>query len=189
MSIRVPPLRALAERLRDPLWLPLVSALFAFLAFEAASLTSGQTVLVAARNLPAGTRLTAEVVRKVHWTGSLPGPVLSTPKGRLLATVAKGLPLLRSAVASGSLPPAKAFEVVGIPAAALLSAPPLSSGEVVAVYITETDLPLQRLVPSAQVAADGAGGAIALDVPPARLSALLTGIAAGHLIIVAMPQD
>ena len=188
MSIRVPPLRALAERLRDPLWLPLLCALLAFAAFEGASLTSGRTVLVAARNLPAHTPITSALVRRVRWTGRLPGAVLAQPAGHLLVPVAAGLPLLKSAVAFASPQPATALEVVGIPASALLSAPPLAPGEAVSVYIAQAGLPLQRLVPSALVASGGAAG-IALDVHPARLPALLAGILAGHLIIVAMPRD
>lgn len=189
MSTRVPSLRALAERLRDPLWLPLLSALFAFGAFEAASLGSGQTVLVAARNLPAGTPLTQADVRRVRWSGSLPGPVLAIPQGHLLVPVAQGLPLLRSTVVLKNRHPSAALEVVGIPAEALLSSPPLTSGERVAVYIAAAGLPLQRLVPSATVAAGSAAGAIALIVSPASLPALLAGLAAGHLIVVATPQD
>ncbi len=189
MSTRVPSLRALAERLRDPLWLPLLSALFAFGAFEAASLASTRTVLVAARNLPAGTRLTQALVRRVPWPGDLPGSVLTDPRGRLLVPVAQGLPLLRSTVARGSFKPSAAPDVVGIPEEALLSSPPLTSGEQVAVYIAAAGVPLERLVPSATVAGGGTAGAIALAVSPANLPALLAGLAAGHLIVVATPQD
>ncbi len=188
MSIRVPRLRALAERLRDPLWLPVLSALFALLAYEAASLGSGQTILVAARNLPAGAQLTAAEVRRAHWTGSLPGPVLTRPQGRLVAPVAAGLPLLRSAVRL-SFPRSQTEQVVGIPSVSLLSAPPLSVGEAVSVYIAQAGEPPQRVVSSARVAQSGTGGAVAIQVSAASLPALLAGVAAGHLIITAMPQE
>jgi Flp pilus assembly protein CpaB len=181
-------LRAILERLRDPLWLPVLSALFALVAFEAASLATGRTVLVAARNLPAGTVLTASLAERVRWTGSLPGPVLGRPAGRLAAPVAKGLPLLRSALASGAVPAQVQYAVVGIPATTLLSAPALDSGERVAVYIAQSGLPVQRLVGAARVAS-GTSGTISLEVTPGRLPDLLAGIAAGHLLIVALPQD
>ncbi len=189
MSIRVPNLRALAERLRDPLWLPVLSALFAFLAFEAASLDSGQTVLVAARNLPAGTPLTAADVRRAHWTGKLPGPLLNRPEGRLAVPLAAGLPLLRSVVRLGPAGSGNGAQVVGIPAGALLSAPPLSAGQLVSVYMAEAGQAPESLVPQAQVAAGGTAGSVALEVSAARLPALLAGVAAGHLIITAMPQE
>ena len=188
MSTRVPRLRAFLERLRDPLWLPVLSAAFALLAFEAASVASGRTVLVAARNLPAGTSLTAALVQRVRWPGALPGPALTSPAGRLAVPVAEGLPLLRSTIAQPSASPAAAYDVVGIPATTLLSAPQLDAGERVSVYIAQTGLPVQRLVPAAHVAS-AVSGAIALEVPPGRLGDLLTGIAAGRLLIVAMPQD
>ncbi len=189
MSTRVPSLRALAERLRDPLWLPVLSAIFAFLAFEAASLGSGETVLVARQNLSAGQLLVKADVRAVRWPAHLPGPALTTPAGRLRVSVAAGFPLLRSAVATAAEGATVPSQVVGIPAGSLLSAAPLSAGETVSVYVAQTGEPLERLVRSAQVAAGSSGGAIALEVSASDLPALLAGLSAGHLIITATPQE
>ena len=188
MSTRVRPSHGLAERLRDPLWLPLLSAACAFLAFEVAGIAVSHPVLVAARDLAAGTRLSPAVVRTVRWTGSLPGPVLARPQGRLRVAVAAGLPLLRSTVMQGAPPRTSPLEVVGIPSTALLSAPPLSSGETVAVYLAEGGMKLQCLLSAARVVSTGQDGT-ALAVPPANLPALLAGVAAGHLIIVARPPS
>ncbi len=188
MLTHVPRLRAIASRLRDPLWLPLLSACCAVLAFEAASLMSGHAVLVAARNLPAGSSLTRAVVRTVRWAGPMPSPVLNRAEGRLLVPLAAGMPILRSAVSAHAASPATARQVVGVPASSLLSAPPLAVGEIVSVYIAQTGLPPERLVPTGSVAS-GTAGDIALSVPSKELRALLTGIAAGHLIITASPAD
>lgn len=190
MSTRGLSLRALAERLRDPLWLPLVSALFAFLAFEAGGLFTGQSVLVATRNLPAGTVLRPSLVRRVRWEGPLPSPALAHPEGRLVVAIARGLPLLATTVtAGGATPPARTAEV-GLPSGAVLSAPPLHLDEQVEVYVGESGLAPQRVVAQAKVSGlPSASGSIALEVSMAGLPALLAAVAAGHLIVVALPEE
>ena len=183
MSIRVQGLRGFAERLRDPLWLPLLCAVLAFGAWQVSVAANSRTVLVAAHDLPAGTLLSPAEVRTVRWPSALPGAALRAPAGRLRVGVAAGMPLLASAVGAPSRATSVQAMLVDLPQGALLSAPTLAAGDRVEVYLVEAGHPLQRVVGSAEVAA--AGGGIDLEVSPADLVPLMAAIAAGHLIVVA----
>ncbi len=178
--------RAVLDRLRDPLWLPLVCAAAAYLGWQASAIGASREVLVPRHNLSAGTILSPSLVELMRWQGPLRGMPLAVPSGTLRTSVPAGLPLLTDEVGQrrghGS---AAARTLLAVPSSALLSAPPAAPGTDVSVYATSAGT-LPQLVCAAAVVAPGSSQQnLVLEVPAASLVGMLAAITAGRLIVVA----
>lgn len=182
MLIRAQRLHGLRETLSTPLLAPVLSALFAFVGWQVAASLGVHVLLVADRPIPAGAHILAGDVRAAVWHGPLPAGALSTPAGYAKLHIAPGLPLLSDEVSS-KVPKHSQSVTVGLPGAAVFSAPDLSVGEVVRVYyLSPTGLP-EPIIPHAIVAQAGQQG-LSLSISAGLVHALLTAEAGGRLVIV-----
>lgn len=182
MSTRAPRLHGLRERLNAPLLAPILSALFAFVGWQVAASLGVHTVLVAAGPIPTGTRILASDVHAVAWHGPLPEGALSRAGGYARFRIAPGVLLLSDEVSHTRAAQSPSV-TVGLPGAALFSAPTLMVGETVAVYYLSPSGQPEVVVPAATVAQAGQQG-LSLRIPTRALRALLTAEAGGHLVIV-----
>lgn len=188
MSIPVLRSRGILDRLRDPLWLPLASALAAYIGWQVAGIAAARPVLVPRNTLAAGTRLSPSLVRTMAWPGPLPTPALAEPSGTLRVAAQAGLPLLIGEVRAGTaVSRTPADPVLAIPSASLLSAPPLSPSTAVSVYLAPTGSVPQLISAHATVWRGSTAQNILLAVPPADLQAMVDAIAAGRLLVVEHP--
>ncbi len=188
MPIPAPRSRGILERLRDPLWLPLVCALAAYLGWQAHMEIGTRSVVVPRRTLAAGTHLSARLTKVVGWSGPLPGTPLASPQGTLRTAAPAGLPLLADEVGGPVAKPPPRDPTVSLPASALLSAPPVAPGTRVALYAAASGTPPELVCPAATVAQGATQQALLVEVPPASLPAVLDAIAAGRLIVVSHPS-
>ncbi len=189
MSTHAPRSRAILDRLRDPLWLPVLCAAAAFLAWQAASLASSREVLVPLRTLAAGTPITPGLVHAERWSGQLPSAPLQATSGTLVSTAPAGLPLLQNEVGRGAVRPvALARPLVAIPGPSLLSAPPAAPGTPVSIYAAAQGSMPQLICPDAAVASGTTSQTLVLAVPPASLTGVLDALGAERLIVVAHPN-
>ncbi|MDA8344952.1 MAG: hypothetical protein M0Z66_05655 [Thermaerobacter sp.] len=181
--------RAGLDRLRDPLWLPILCAVTAYLGWQAAAMVASRPVLVPRRALAVGTRLSPALVQVVRWDGGLPSQPLHVPEGTLRVAAVAGLPLLANEVGRGTAgKPQKHNPLVALPASALLSAPPVAPGTLVSLYAAASGTLPQLICPTAMVAPGSTQQSILLDVPTASLAAVVDAISAGRLIVVGDPH-
>jgi hypothetical protein len=189
LSIPARPLRAILERLKDPLWLPLLCAAAAYLAWQASALGASREVLVPLRSLSAGTMLSPSLVKSVRWEGPLPSAPLKVPSGALQTSVPAGMPILTGEVGPLRTRRTAALRpILAVPSSALLSLPPVAPGTDVSVYATAPGTLPQLVCASALVAPGSSQQNLVLAVPASSLGAMLVAITAGRLIVVAHPR-
>jgi hypothetical protein len=165
-----------------------------------------EPVWVAARDLAAGTQLSADDLRrgKVHLYGQN-GKYVSAKSGPpvgYVLTRSVGRDELLPVAAITSPADARPFRLVTVPVAPLHMPPKLAAGERVEVYVTAKESGTQQTKPrlvfagavvqSVTTGGNGLSGAngdaaVVLRVPPGAVAALVAGLRGGEVDLVRIP--